>query len=30
MLTPDYTNRFLKDYKQAMKRNYNISLIDAI
>ena len=30
MLTPDYTNRFLKDYKQVIKRNYNISLIDAI
>ena len=30
MLAPDYTNKFLKDYKQAMKRNYNISLIDAI
>lgn len=30
MLTPDYTGRFKKDYKLAVKRNYNISLIDAL
>ena len=30
MLNPDYTNKFKKDYKQAMKRNYDISLIDAV
>ena len=30
MLKPDYTNRFKKDYKQAIKRNYDISLIDAV
>ena len=30
MLTADYTNRFKKDYKLAIKRNYDVSLIDAI
>ncbi len=30
MLLPDYTNRFKKDYKRVMKRNYDISLIDTI
>jgi mRNA interferase YafQ len=30
MLAPDYTNRFKKDYKRAIKRNYDISLIDAV
>lgn len=30
MLTADYANRFKKDYKLAIKRNYDISLIDAI
>ena len=30
MLTPDYTNRFKKDYKQALKRNYDIALLDAV
>jgi len=30
MLTADFTNRFKKDYKRAIKRNYDISLIDAI
>ena len=30
MLAADYTNRFKKDYKQAMKRNYDISMIDAV
>ena len=30
MLTADYTNRFKKDYKLAIKRNYDVSLIDAV
>ena len=30
MLTPDFTTRFKKDYKLAMKRNLDIALIDAI
>ncbi|MCL2152617.1 MAG: type II toxin-antitoxin system YafQ family toxin [Oscillospiraceae bacterium] len=30
MLKPDYTSRFKKDYKRAIKRNLDISLIDAI
>ena len=30
MLKPDYTNKFKKDYKQAIKRNLDISLIDAL
>ena len=30
MLKPDYTNRFKKDYKQAMSRSLDISLIDSI
>ena len=30
MLVPDYTSRFKKDYKQAIKRNLDISLIDNI
>jgi mRNA interferase YafQ len=30
MLLPDYTSKFKKDYKRAMKRNYDISLIDAV
>lgn len=30
MLAPDYTSRFKKDYKRAMKRNYDISLIDSV
>lgn len=30
MLAPDYTSRFKKDYKRAMKRNYDIPLIDAV
>ena len=29
-MTPDFTSRFKKDYKLAMKRNLDISLIDAI
>ena len=30
MLQPDYTNKFKKDYKQSIKRNLDISLIDAV
>ncbi|GHS95022.1 addiction module toxin, RelE/StbE family [Synergistales bacterium] len=30
MLTPDYTGQFKKDYNLAMKRGYDISLLDAI
>jgi len=30
MLIPDYTNRFKKDYKLAIKRSYDISLLDAM
>ncbi len=30
MLKPDYTGRFKKDYKQAIKRNWDISQIDEI
>ena len=30
MLTADYTSRFKKDYKLAIKRNYDIALIDAV
>ena len=30
MLTPDYTSKFKKDYKLAIKRNLDISLLDAI
>ena len=30
MLKPDFTNKFKKDYKQAIKRNMDITLIDAI
>ena len=30
MLRPDYTNKFKKDYKQAIKRNLDITLIDKI
>jgi mRNA interferase YafQ len=30
VLAPDYTSRFKKDYKRAMKRNYDIPLIDAV
>ena len=30
MLQPDFTNKFKKDYKRVIKRNYDISLIDAI
>ena len=30
MLKPDYTNKFNKDYKKAMKRNYDIAFIDAV
>ena len=30
MLKPDYTNKFKKDYEQAIKRNYDISLLDAV
>jgi mRNA-degrading endonuclease YafQ of YafQ-DinJ toxin-antitoxin module len=28
MLVADYTSQFKKDYKLAMKRRYDISLID--
>ena len=28
MLKPDYTNKFKKDYERAIKRNYDISLLD--
>ena len=30
MLKPDYTSKFKKDYKRAMNRNLDISLIDAV
>ncbi len=30
MLTADYTNRFKKDYKLAVKRHFDIALIDAV
>ena len=30
MLTPDYTNKFKKDYKQAMKRKLDIASIDVV
>jgi len=30
MLIPDYTDRFRKDYKLAIKRNYDVSLLDAV
>ena len=30
MLKPDYTNRFKKDYKAALKRNLDIALLNAI
>ena len=30
MLTADYSNRFQKDYKLAIKRNFDISLIDTV
>ncbi len=30
MLSPDYTGSFKRDYKKAMKRNYDISLLDAV
>ncbi|MCL2616170.1 MAG: type II toxin-antitoxin system YafQ family toxin [Defluviitaleaceae bacterium] len=30
MLTPDYTTKFKKDYRRAIKRNLEISLIDDI
>jgi mRNA interferase YafQ len=30
MLKPDYTGRFKKDYKLAIKRDYDISLLDAM
>jgi mRNA interferase YafQ len=30
VLAPDYTSRFKKDYKKAMKRNYDIALIEAV
>ena len=30
MLKPDFTNRFKKDYKRAIKRNLDISLIDSV
>ena len=30
MLKPDFTNRFKKDYKLAIKRNYDISLLDSV
>ena len=30
MLKPDYTNRFKRDYKLAIKRNLDISLIDKL
>lgn len=30
MLKPDYTSRFKRDYKLAMKRNYDIPLMDAV
>jgi len=30
MLTPDYTNRFKRDYKLAIKRKLDISLLDTV
>ena len=30
MLTPDYTNRFKKDYKLAIKRRLDITLLDDV
>jgi len=30
MLKPEYTSRFKKDYKAAIKRNLDIALLDAI
>jgi mRNA-degrading endonuclease YafQ of YafQ-DinJ toxin-antitoxin module len=30
MLKPDYTSKFEKDYKRAMKRNYDITLLDDV
>ena len=30
MLKPDYTNKFKKDYQRAIKRNYDISLLDDV
>lgn len=30
MLRPDYTTRFKKDYRLAIKRNYDVSLLDVI
>ena len=30
MLNPDFTNKFKKDYERAIKRNYDISLLDAV
>lgn len=30
MLTPDFTNKFKKDYKRMMKRNADIALIDDV
>ena len=30
MLTPDFTSQFKKDYKMAMKRSFDISLLDRI
>ena len=30
MLIPEYTNRFKKDYKRAIKRGYKISELDDI
>ena len=30
MLKPEYTSRFKKDYKAAIKRNLDIALIDSV
>ncbi|MDR0649567.1 MAG: type II toxin-antitoxin system YafQ family toxin [Synergistaceae bacterium] len=30
MLTPDYTGQFKKDYKLAMKRGFDICLLDGV
>ena len=30
MLNPDFTSKFQKDYERAIKRNYDISLLDAV
>jgi mRNA-degrading endonuclease YafQ of YafQ-DinJ toxin-antitoxin module len=30
MLKPDYTSKFKKDYERAVKRNCDISLLDAV